>query len=99
MNIDIIEDDSTLGVKISGDIDMLTIKDFKHKMLDIAQTVDKNFIFDLEDVKYIDSSGIGVLISISKILKKKGKTLKISKVSGKVKTILEISSILDMFQL
>jgi len=72
MNIDIIEDDSTLGVKISGDIDMLTIKDFKQKMLDLAQTVEKNFIFDLEDVKYIDSSGIGVLISISKILKKKG---------------------------
>jgi len=50
-------------------------------------------------VEYIDSSGVGVLISLLKMQKKKGKTIKIKKVSSKVLNVLKLSSLSDVFEL
>jgi anti-anti-sigma factor len=48
-------------------------------------------------VDYIDSSGVGVLISLLKLQKKKEKNLNIRKVSPKVLNVLKLSSLSDVF--
>ena len=48
---------------------------------------------------YIDSSGVGVLISLLKLQKKKGKDLRMGKVSSKVLNVLKLSSLSDVFNL
>jgi anti-sigma B factor antagonist len=99
MNISINEKDECFNVVVSGDIEMMTIKEFKEKLLDLGQKADKDIIADLSDVDYIDSSGVGVLISLLKLQKKKGKTLTIEKVSDKVLNVLRLSSLADVFSL
>lgn len=99
MNISIDEKDNCFTVVISGDIEMMTIKEFKEKLLDLGQKADKDIIADLSDVDYIDSSGVGVLISLLKLQKKKGKNLVIDKVSDKVLNVLRLSSLADVFSL
>lgn len=99
MNIDINEGNELVNVTVKGDIEMMTIKDFKEKLLDIGQKIDKDIELDLSNVEYIDSSGVGVLISLLKIQKKKGKTIKIKKVSSKVLNVLKLSSLSDVFEL
>ncbi len=98
MNIEIKDQDSQVNVVVNGDIEMMTIKEFKEKLLNIGQTVDKDIELDLANVEYIDSSGIGVLVSLLKLQKKKGKTLKIRKMSSKVMNVLKLSSLSDMFE-
>ncbi len=99
MNIEIKEDQKVVSVIIHGDIEMMTIKEFKEKLFTLGQNIDKDIELDLSKVDYIDSSGVGVLISLMKIQKKKEKSLKIVKVSPQVMNVLQLSSLSDIFDL
>lgn len=99
MEIDIKDEADIIRIKVNGDIEMMTIKNFKQQLFDIGQNTDKNIEIDLSSVDYIDSSGVGVLISLLKLQKKKGKTLSINKVSSKVLNVLKLSSLSDVFNI
>ena len=99
MNIEVKENDAQVSVIVNGDIEMMTIKDFKEKLLNLGQGTEKDIELDLANVEYIDSSGVGVLISLLKLQKKKGKALKIRKASTKVLNVLKLSSLSDVFEL
>ena len=71
MDIQIQENDDLVNVIVNGDIEMMTIKNFKEKLFEIGHNIDKNIEIDLSNVDYIDSSGVGVLISLLKLQKKK----------------------------
>ena len=99
MDIEIKENNGLVNITVNGDIEMMTIKTFKQKLFEIGQNVDKDIEIDLSNVDYIDSSGVGVLISLLKLQKKKGKALKIDKVSPKVLNVLKLSSLADVFNI
>jgi len=99
MEITINEQSSQILITVSGDIEMMTIKEFKEKLLNAGQNADKDIVIDLAGVDFIDSSGVGVLISLMKLQKKKGKDLKIDRVSDKVLNVLKLSSLADVFNL
>jgi len=99
MDIKITENESSVLVKVSGDIEMMTIKDFKDQLLLLGKDSDKDIELDMGDVNYIDSSGVGVLISLLKLQKKKDKSVTITEVSDKVLNVLKLSSLADVFDL
>ena len=99
MKIDINESENVVNIIVNGDIEMMTIKEFKEKLFDIGQNLEKDVELDLSSVDYIDSSGVGVLISLMKLQKKKGKNFKIAKVSSQVMNVLQLSSLSDVFNL
>jgi anti-sigma B factor antagonist len=99
MEIEIQKNSEMVTLSVTGDIEMMSIKDFKNQLLDIGQNEDKDIGLDLSKVNYIDSSGVGVLISLLKLQKNKGKKLKILKVSPKVLNVLKLSSLSDIFNL
>jgi anti-sigma B factor antagonist len=99
MDIEIKDAGDTINVIVNGDIEMMTIKNFKEKLFEIGHNTDKNIEIDLSNVDYIDSSGVGVLISLLKLQKKKGRTLNIKKVSAKVLNVLKLSSLSDVFEM
>ena len=99
MDIAINENEDNVLITVSGDIEMMTIKEFKEKLFEVGQNVAKHVELDLSNVDYIDSSGVGVLISLLKLQKKKGKILKIDKVSSQVLNVLQLSSLSDVFNL
>jgi len=99
MNIDVTEDESVVTITVNGDIEMMTIKSFKQKLFEVGQDMDKDIEIDLSNVDYIDSSGVGVLISLLKLQKKKGRNLMINKVSSKVMNVLKLSSLSDVFNI
>ena len=57
----------------------------------------KSFIINLEQVDYIDSSGIGALIYICSTLKKMNLKLAISNVHGSVKKVIELTKLTGYF--
>ncbi len=98
MDINITETCEQVNICVKGDIEMMSIKCFKQKLFEIGANVNKNVEIDLSDVDYIDSSGVGILISLSKLQKKKEKTLFINKVSLKVLNVLKLSSLDNYFK-
>ena len=59
----------------------------------------KNLVLNLEDVKYIDSSGVGELVSSSVALGRVSGYLKLLNLHGKVEEVLTLSSLLPFFEM
>lgn len=99
MEINLNNKGNLVEIKVKGDIEMMSIKEFKEKLLAVGEDNDVDIALDLSEVDYIDSSGVGVLISLNKLQKKKGKKLELVKVSPKVLNVLKLSSLAEVFNL
>ncbi len=99
MEINLNNKGNLVEIKVKGDIEMMSIKEFKEKLLAVGEENDVDIALDLSEVDYIDSSGVGVLISLNKLQKKKGKKLELVKVSPKVLNVLKLSSLAEVFNL
>jgi anti-sigma B factor antagonist len=64
---------------------------------DLAQKGHKHVILNLADVNYIDSSGIGELVSAYTSLKKQGGELKLLSLTAKVHDLLQITRLFTVF--
>ena len=70
----------------------------RNKVRDILQSDGRKIILNLGDVSYIDSSGIGELVSTYTTVTSKGGQLKILNLNKKIKELLTITKLLTVFQ-
>ncbi|MCY7692157.1 STAS domain-containing protein [Bacillus altitudinis] len=90
------EKNGDLEVKIQGDLDIDSTEIFDEQLLPLLenyQTVNLNF----EQVPFVDSSGIGLLMNTVQSLGEKGTKVTISHVQKEVKDIFELLQIPDIF--
>lgn len=84
---------------IAGEIDLYNapeIKDIINKLIEEKQY---NVVINLEQVSYIDSSGIGALISSLSNLKKYQGGLKIINVYASVRKVFELTKLTSFFEI
>ena len=85
---------------LAENLDALTAPDFKQKVLDlINNTKAKNVIFDLNQLQFIDSSGLGSLLSILRNLHSQGGELKLVSLNKPVRTMFELVSMHKVFEI
>lgn len=90
------------GVKIldiTGEIDLYNAPEIKDSIQSEMENNNKKIIINLENVSYIDSSGIGALISSLSNLKKVGGGLKIINVYDSVKKVFELTKLTSFFEI
>ncbi len=98
MNVQATETGDVITIVIEGDIEMITMKGLKEQLMDIVEKNDKDMIIDFSKVGYLDSSGIGILLAVSKTLKAKDRKLKLSNLSERISRVLELSSLAEMIK-
>lgn len=85
------------------DKDSLDAKDapeFKQKVLDMIVKEDaKQVVFDLSRLKFIDSSGLGSFLGISRSLHHRGGGLKLACMSSAVRGMFELVSMHKIFEI
>ena len=84
---------------ISGDIDLYNAPDIMVMIDKLLENKKFNIVINLNDVSYIDSSGIGALILSSLHLKKYKMGLKIINVSASVKKVFELTNLTSFFDI
>lgn len=91
-------DYNTLIFKIAilHKIDQSMAEQFELFFLTLIRAGVKKFIIDLDELKYIDSSGIGKLINITKILRKQAGSISLARASQEVMQIFKLVK-LDTF--
>jgi anti-sigma B factor antagonist len=57
------------------------------------------FVLDMSDVSFVDSSGLGLLLSIYATIRNQGGDLKLLNVAERVKDLLRITGLIHVFQL
>lgn len=71
-----------------------------HKVLEKAIGEDKKLVIvDLSDVKFVNSSGLGILVRGLTTMKNAGGELRICGISDKVKGVLSITKLTSVFEL
>ncbi|MFP4382893.1 MAG: STAS domain-containing protein [Spirochaetia bacterium] len=86
-------------INIEGEMDLYNAEQLRnlfHKM--VGKNVTK-FVFNMEKVTYIDSSGIGTLINIYSVTRKKKLKMLLSNVSGTTLKVMELTKLAGFFPL
>ena len=72
-------------IDVTGEMDLYNSYKLKELVMKMLEKNVKNFVINLEQVDYIDSSGIGALIYICSTIKKMNLNLAIANIHGSVK--------------
>ncbi|HPC40887.1 MAG TPA: STAS domain-containing protein [Spirochaetota bacterium] len=96
MEFEVIEHDDVISIAVAGDINPYTSKSFKDALFEIIETGNKNITLDFSRADYMDSSGIGSLISLYKIQSKRGKKLLISKANEDINNFIRLAGLSDL---
>lgn len=84
---------------ISGEIDLYNAPEIKDIINKLIEEKKYNVVINLEKVSYIDSSGIGALISSLSNLKKYQGGLKIINVFASVRKVFELTKLTSFFEI
>lgn len=78
-------------VRVSGQLDSSTADAFSSRMIELAKAPTTRLVLDLEQVAYVSSAGLRVVLALFKQLKANGGALVLAAVHPRVQDILEIA--------
>lgn len=99
MNIQVSNDNDTIYVTVSGRLFVNESTILREKMLEQIKLGNHHFLFDFSGLNAIDSSGLGVLVSIHKRVKEREGSLVIKGLNGEVKNIFELTRLTKVFEI
>jgi len=97
MQVKYIKEDKQLIFKIDEEIDHHSSEKIRKRAdYEIQVHIPKKLIFDFENVTFMDSSGIGMLIGRYKLVSMFGGKTTIVNVNAPIKKVLEMSGVLKL---
>ena len=90
------KDDVTL-IEVGGQLIVGNRQLLKEQVLDQLERGDRKFILDFSKTDYIDSSGLGVLVPLSKKIREQGGQLSLVRLSEDLRTLFELTKLDTLF--
>ncbi len=92
-------DSEKVTVYLKGDIDLTSSPEVRVAMREILSSKPKEVILDLEEVSYMDSSGVATLVEALQQINKYEGHLKLRKLQPRVKSVFEIARLTEIFDI
>lgn len=86
-------------IYIDGELDIFNAQDVRVRVLDEYEKSKSDIVLDFSHVSFMDSTGLGILISIQKVLNDDGYKLRIVNVDPKIKKIFIITELEEVFDI
>ena len=90
------KDDVTL-IEVGGQLIVGNRQLLKEQVLDQLERGDRKFRLDFSKTDYIDSSGLGVLVTLSKKIREEGGELSLVSLSEDLRTLFELTKLDTLF--
>ena len=90
------KDDVTL-IEVGGQLIVGNRQLLRERVLDRLERGDRKFIVDFSKTDYIDSSGLGVLVTLSKKIREQGGQLSLVSLSEDLRTLFELTKLDTLF--
>jgi anti-sigma B factor antagonist len=87
----------THKIDINGEIDVYTSPKVKEIIADLIEKGTNNLVINLEGVRYIDSTGLGVLIGALKKVREKEGGISLVCTNPQIKKIFNITGLVKIF--
>ena len=94
------KEDKQLIFKMNEDIDECLVQKIRRKLdNEIERYMPKEVIFDFNNVAFMDSAGIGLIIGRYRRANMLGGTIEIANVTDSIKKVLELSGLLKIIKI
>lgn len=94
MTINKIKEDNILTVQVEGRLDTTTAPDLENELSDALEGITE-LVLDFENLEYISSAGLRVLLSTQKKMNAQG-SMKVVKVNETVNEVFEVTGFSDI---
>ena len=88
-------------IQPSGRLDVTTAADFRRQVNDIASTAKppQYLLVDLQEITFMDSSGLGALVSALKSIRNSNGEMVIAGANDQVQMLFELTSMTKIFKI
>ncbi|MEA3247589.1 MAG: STAS domain-containing protein [Gemmatimonadota bacterium] len=86
-------------VEVEGQLIVGNRQDLKQKVVDEMEKGARKVLIDFERTGYIDSSGLGVLVSLAKRIRDAGGELRLACLHDELQTLFELTKLDTLFQI
>ena len=80
-------------VKISGEVDVHACPSLSQTLESVVESAQENVVINLEDINYLDSSGLGTIAYSAKLLSNKNYDMMVICAKPQIKKIFELSGL------
>ena len=84
-------------ISVDGQLIVGNRHELKQKVLEALERGDRKFLVDFSNTGYIDSSGLGVLVSLSKKVREVDGDLRLSGLNDDLRTLFELTKLDTLF--
>ncbi|MBI9012951.1 MAG: STAS domain-containing protein [Clostridiales bacterium] len=81
------------NVELIGELDILTSVDFKKSLTDMLDEMESNIKLNCENLFYIDSTGLGVIIGLLNRVKSNNYNISITNAQANIDKLIKISGL------
>ena len=86
-------------VDVEGQLIVGNRQKLKEKVLEQLENGARKFVIDFSNTGYIDSSGLGVLVSLSKKIREQGGELRLADLNEDLRTLFELTKLDTLFKI
>jgi anti-sigma B factor antagonist len=90
---------SVTVVEVEGQLIVGNRQELKQRVLDELENGARDFAIDFSRTGYIDSSGLGVLVSLSKKIREQGGELRLANLNEDLRTLFELTKLDTLFHI
>ena len=92
--------DNVILMNLIGRFDVTLSSDIEHQMNNIInKETDKHLLLNLKDVEYLNSSMIGIIMSVKNKFHERKKHIKICNMNNAVRIVFEVLELEEMFEI
>src|SRR5918912_4485925 len=88
----------TVVVDVEGQLVVGNRQELKQAVLEEVERGERKFIIDFSRTGYIDSAGLGILVSVSKKVRESGGELRLTNLNDDLRTLFELTKLGVLFQ-
>jgi len=99
MSFTMTKQSNVVVVDVDGQLIVGNRQELKQKVLDELEKGERKILIDFARTGYIDSSGLGVLVSLSKKIREQGGELRLANLNDDLKTLFELTKLDTLFQI
>jgi anti-sigma B factor antagonist len=92
-------DRDVLVVTVEGQLIVANRQELKQVILDALEGGARRFVIDFSPTAYIDSSGLGALVSINKKVRETGGELRLAGLNEDLRALFELTKLDTLFQI
>ena len=93
------QENGTTVVELSGRIDATTAPDVKAQLVDMVASGQSRLVLNLKDVEFIDSTGLGVLVSCLRRCVASGGALCLAELPEFARAIFDLTRVTRVFRI